>query len=179
MLPRVSLSALLGLEAHDVADLARERASFGALGADLVAPVFQGGRLSEERCAAIARWEAAVAGYRKAVQGALRDVSDQLIAIRKFTEARVELEKVVASLDEALGLASTRYDNGASAYFEVLDAQRRLFAAQLLLTSARRDEHVAFVRLYRALGGGWDASSSGSGPAPVAATPGAPAGTGP
>lgn len=40
-------------------------------------------------------------------------------------------------------------------YIDVLDAQRRYFDAQIGLSNAVRDEHLALVQLYKALGGGW------------------------
>jgi multidrug efflux system outer membrane protein len=51
-----------------------------------------------------------------------------------------------------------RYRSGVSSYFEVLDAQRRLFAAQLALVQVQRQYLVSTVDLYRALGGGWESA---------------------
>jgi len=42
-----------------------------------------------------------------------------------------------------------------TSYLEVLDTERQLFDAELQLAQAQRDELLAVVRLYRALGGGW------------------------
>ena len=42
-----------------------------------------------------------------------------------------------------------------TSYLEVLDNERQLFDAELDLARARRDELLAVVGLYRALGGGW------------------------
>jgi multidrug efflux system outer membrane protein len=58
-----------------------------------------------------------------------------------------------------------------SSFLEVLDTDRQLFDAQRDLVVARRDESVAVVQLYKALGGGWQAEA----PAAAAAPP--PAGT--
>ena len=46
-----------------------------------------------------------------------------------------------------------------ASYLEVLDTERQLFDAELLLAQAQRDELLAVVRLYRALGGGWATES--------------------
>jgi multidrug efflux system outer membrane protein len=42
----------------------------------------------------------------------------------------------------------------------VLDAQQQLFPAELALAQTRRDELLAVVALYRALGGGWSGYAS-------------------
>lgn len=38
----------------------------------------------------------------------------------------------------------------------MLDAQRRYFDAQIRLSNALRDQRLARVQLYKALGGGWE-----------------------
>ena len=57
--------------------------------------------------------------------------------------------------EEAVRLANLRYTSGLSAYFEVLDAQQQLFPAEISLARTHRDQLVAVVNLYKALGGGW------------------------
>ena len=52
-------------------------------------------------------------------------------------------------------LANIRYRGGVTSYLEVLDSERQLFDAELGLARSRRDELLAVVRIYRALGGGW------------------------
>jgi multidrug efflux system outer membrane protein len=167
-LPRVSLTALLGLDSSELAHLGDADATIASIGASLATPVLQGGRLEANAALAIARRDEAAAQWRKTVRSAFRDVADQVVAIRKLAEVRVELEREVGSLDQSLGLSRSRYEAGLSAYFEVLDAQRRLLPAQLLLARTKRDQYLALVRLYRALGGGWleggDASCAPSGP---------------
>jgi outer membrane protein, multidrug efflux system len=48
-----------------------------------------------------------------------------------------------------------RYQGGATSYLEVLDADTRLFDAELGLAQAELAELSGFVEIYRALGGGW------------------------
>ena len=60
----------------------------------------------------------------------------------------------------AVRLATLRYESGFSAYFEVLDAQEQLLAAETSVAQLRRDRLVAMVDLYRALGGGWPAAEA-------------------
>lgn len=56
---------------------------------------------------------------------------------------------------QALRLEELRYRNGVSSYLEVLDTQRTLFDAELQLVQTMRAQYVAVVKLYKALGGGW------------------------
>jgi multidrug efflux system outer membrane protein len=54
-------------------------------------------------------------------------------------------------------LSAARYDTGLTNYVEVLDAEQLLYPAESALGQTRRDQLVAVVNLYKALGGGWQA----------------------
>ena len=98
----------------------------------------------------------AFAAYEKAVRVALTEVSDSLIEFTKRREQRVEQEALVAARERSVYLSQLRYRGGLDSYLQVLDAETRLFAGQLDLADLKRDELTAIVRLYRALGGGWE-----------------------
>ena len=57
-------------------------------------------------------------------------------------------------------LAKLQYINGVIRYIDVLDAQRKFFDAQVEESKAVRNEHLALVGLYKALGGGWQPSDA-------------------
>ena len=77
----------------------------------------------------------------------------------KLVETERQRARTVAAYREAVRLANVRYTSGLSAYFEVLEAQQQLFPAEIGLAQTRRDQLVAVVSLYRALGGGWQAEA--------------------
>jgi outer membrane protein, multidrug efflux system len=153
--PTISLSAVLGLDSLSLERLVDYDAAFGSLGAGLLAPILTGGRLDAQECAAQARFRQAEAAWILAVQSALKDVADALAAVKHTRSVSARLAEQVAARQRALDLATQRFEGELASYFEVLDAQRELFPAELQLAGAKRDEHVAVVRLYRALGGGW------------------------
>jgi multidrug efflux system outer membrane protein len=153
-LPTLSISGFIGLEAP-ASTLGSGDAWAGNIGAGLFAPIFQGGRLAAQEEASRAVMDQAIASYRKSVQQALQEVADAAISIHKTREARSAHADQVKAITVAARLASKRYEGGVSSYFEVLDAQRQLFDAQLGLARAQRDELTSVVLLYRALGGGW------------------------
>ena len=96
-----------------------------------------------------------MAAYQQSVQSGFRDVSDALVGYRKTREFRVEQEALTRSLREYSRHSTLRYRGGVASYLEVLDADTKLFSAELDLAKARREELLAGVQLYRALGGGW------------------------
>ncbi|HEY4010817.1 MAG TPA: efflux transporter outer membrane subunit [Acidobacteriaceae bacterium] len=118
-------------------------------------PLFTGGKLRGQLELSKAQKEEMVLDYRKTILGALRDVSNALIAAEKTRDTRIEQEKLVASAQDATRLARIRYQGGAASYLEVLTNDSNLFTAQLSLITAQQNEAVSLVQLYTALGGGW------------------------
>jgi outer membrane protein, multidrug efflux system len=124
-------------------------------GAQVSQPIFTAGALRGNLRLAESQNQQALIAYRQSIQRAFGDVSDALIGYQKFHEVRVRQESTVADLQESVRLSNMRYKGGTTAYLEVLDGQRSLFAAELTLAQARGTEYQSLVQLYRALGGGW------------------------
>ena len=86
---------------------------------------------------------------------ALREVDDALIAHANAKRAVIVQRERVKDLGVYLHLAKLQYENGLVDYLNVLDAERRLFDAQLDLANGEADVFSTLVDLYKALGGGW------------------------
>ena len=155
--PRIGLSALGGSASSDLSDLLESGTSLWSLAASTAGPIFTAGRTTYDWRAAEAASSASRAAYEQTVLNALREVSDALTAREKLAQVRVPQERAVAALRESVKMATTRYVSGLSSYFEVLDAQLELYPAEFQLARTQRDERLAVVALYRALGGGWNA----------------------
>ena len=128
-------------------------------------PIFNAGRLVAQVDLAEAQTREAVIRYQQAIQGAVREVADSLVEVRKREEIRQEQVKLVAALQDASSLADMRYTGGVTSYLEVLDTETRLFGSQLFLVQTQLDNAVAVIQLYRSLGGGWFAEEAASTPA--------------
>ncbi len=165
-LPRLGLTTLYGGATDDLEDLVSGRANLWNVVGEATGPLFQGGLLLSEYRAQESGFDEAVANYEKVVLVALAEISDALVAQRTLAAERVQRERAVVSLQEALELALVRYRQGLASYYEVLDAQQQLFPAELLLADVLRDEHNTVVRLYAALGGGWQLDESWLPPTP-------------
>ena len=74
---------------------------------------------------------------------------------RRVKEIRTQQALLVATLHDRSQLAYMRYRGGVDTLLNALDADRDLFNAELSLTQTGRNELLALVQLYKALGGGW------------------------
>ena len=154
--PTLSLTGLFGNVSPELGDIVSKGKTWN-FGAGLLGPLFQAGALKHNREAAKARWEQARVEYEGTVTRSLAETSTALVARTKLVETERQRARAVQAYREAVRLASLRYRSGLSAYFEVLEAQQQLFPAEIGLAQTRRDQLIAAVSLYKAVGGGWQA----------------------
>ena len=138
-----------------LSDLFTGAAKTWQFGPAVTVPLFTGGRLRGNLKLAEARFRESLARYQQTVQGAFREVSDGLIAYQRTREFRARQEERTQANRDATELANVRYEGGVTSYLEVLYNEQELFAAELSLAFARRNELLSVIQLYRALGGGW------------------------
>ncbi len=172
--PSISLTGFFGFESTELGDLASAPARTWSLGANLLQPIFNSGQLQSRVEVAESQQRQVLSAYEQAILRALREVEDSLVGFRKSGELRGSQGERVLAQRKALELAEIRYRGDVAPYLDVLDAQRQLLEAELDEAAAIRDQYVALVQLYRALGGGWPAEPAAAPSA--AATPEAPAG---
>ena len=153
--PRIALTGSAGLASTALTSLFTGGAGLWSAAASAVQPVFNRGRLTSQRELAEARRQEATLIYVATVREAFREVADALVSHGRVRAFREQQELLRAAAADARRLADLRYQGGATSYLEVLDADTRLFSAELGLVEARRQELASIVESYRALGGGW------------------------
>jgi multidrug efflux system outer membrane protein len=153
--PQVLLTGSAQVGASSVTSVTSGPFGLYGLGPSVTVPIFNTGRTQAGVDSAEARREAAVLQYGQTIQTALREVSDAIVEYGKRREFRTQQQSLTESQRDAARLAKLRYRGGVTTYLEILDAERQLFTAELGLAQAQRDELLAVVQLYKALGGGW------------------------
>jgi multidrug efflux system outer membrane protein len=153
--PTISLTGLFGYASESLSDLLQNSANVWTLGGSAVGPIFSGGRISAELRASEAVQRQTLVGYLQTVQGAFRDVDDALVSVQKLREQLVVERRRVAALSDYARLAWLRYNEGYTSYIDVLDAQNKLFDAQLQYVSIQGEVYGSLVNTYKAMGGGW------------------------
>jgi multidrug efflux system outer membrane protein len=153
--PRISLTGFIGGVSGDLSSFLGSSGGLWTAGVNVLQPIYQGGRLRRNVEVTEARFDAAVAEYRRAALNAYREVANALVTIQKLAEQRVERQNGVTALSDAADLSRERYNAGLASYLEILNADENLFDQRLLLARVFGAELRARAELYRALGGGW------------------------
>ena len=153
--PQISLTGTYGNQSVPLHRLFTGNSRTWQYGADVFQQIFNAGRISYEVEVEEGLRMQAIYNYYLVIQQAFREVDDALIAHKISLELKDILEKQVEVLKVYLHLANLQYENGQTDYLNVLDAERRLFAAQLQLVQFQADTFNSLIALYAALGGGW------------------------
>ena len=158
MLPSLRLTASAGGYAHNVPDLLGSGTGLWSVGASILAPVFDAGRLRAQADISASLRDRAVFAYESVVRNAFAETENALTGVARLREQLEQAEGRRTATAEALRIAHNRYRNGYSSYLEELDAQRNSFSAETNVLQLRAGWLQAHVDLYRALGGGWSAT---------------------
>jgi len=154
-LPNFRLGGSLGLNAATVGALGNGASVVSSLLANVAMPLFDGGALRAQVRVQQAALEQARSAYQAAVLKALQEVEDALIALRGDRERLGHLQQAASAATNAAQLARLRYASGLVDFQTVLDTQRTQLGAQDSVAVAGADLGADHVRLYKALGGGW------------------------
>ena len=155
--PQIGLTSFLGKASPALSAFTAGSANFWNVGATITGPLFTGGQLYAQYKGSKAQFEQAQAFYQQTVLTAFQEVSDALITLQKQADIFTFNNQAAAALSSSVDLATQRYLNGMSSYYEVLEAQQQLYPAQIAAVEAQTGEWIAIVQLYQALGGGWPA----------------------
>jgi NodT family efflux transporter outer membrane factor (OMF) lipoprotein len=154
--PDLTLSGSIGLEALKAGDLytVAARSASGAVKAGWT--LFDGGQLRQKVAIETAYQEELFGAYEQAVLTALQDVENALTAYANEQARRRALADAVVAGQSAFRLARDKYASGLIDFETVLSTQQSLLSVQNSLASSEADLTSDLIRLYKALGGGWD-----------------------
>jgi NodT family efflux transporter outer membrane factor (OMF) lipoprotein len=151
--PKLDLTGTLTQQALTPGGLFNSVNNAWSIAAGLTQPLFDGGRLSAQRRAAIANYQATLAIYRQTILTAFGDVADRLQALSNDADRFKAESEAAAIAAQSLDLARRSYQAGNSGVLDVIDAERRYAQAQLDLSHAKAQRLMDTARLYLALGG--------------------------
>lgn len=159
-LPRLSLNGSIGALRVGTGGIEQDEStwSFGPLTLSL--PLFDGGRRVAAVTASESAYQSAIVGYQFKVRNAVREVEEALVNLNS-SQAR-ETDSQVASQGYGQSLAATqaRFNQGMASLVELEDGRRNAYAAHSALLALQMQRNLAWVALYRAVGGGFEPQQS-------------------
>ncbi|MEJ5301632.1 MAG: efflux transporter outer membrane subunit [Thermodesulforhabdaceae bacterium] len=154
--PKFSLTGSIGIEALSPGGLVSS-ATKTLMGQGIISlPIFKGGALKQAVEAEKALAEQALVTYKATILNALEEVENTLMAYSEELRRQESLAKAEEAARQAAELAKQRYASGLIDFGAVLEAERSHLAFQDQLIQSRGAVTSNIIRLYKALGGGWD-----------------------
>jgi multidrug efflux system outer membrane protein len=151
--PNFTLSLDLGAQITNPSFL------FSRLAGNLVGPIFNKGRIDKSIQFEEEKFNQLVIEYEQAYLLAFQEIEDALIAIDTYyKEFEIRKEQLELS-EEALNLSWVRYNEGITSFLEFINLQTSLFSAQLNASESYKLHLQSIVKLYLALGGGWQSEN--------------------
>ncbi len=154
-LPSISLTGFFGLASSELSSLFSSDAIAWNAGAGLFGPLFNWGKNLRRVEIEEARYQQVLLDYQQRVLLAFKEVEDALISIQTYRDETAARNLQLVAADNAVRLSRARYLGGETSYLEVLESERQQFNASLEAAATYTDQLVAYVQLYKALGGGW------------------------
>jgi len=151
--PRITLTGSVGLASDDLGGLFENRA--WQFAPRITLPIFDAGANQANLELSQANRDIAVAQYERSIQTAFREVADSLAGRATLGEQLRAQQAQAQAEEQRFRLADLRFQNGASSYLDVLEAQRALFQVQQAVVVVQAAQQQNLVTLYKALGGGW------------------------
>ena len=155
MLPSFTISGSAGWQGTTLSSLIGKNNLFWSIGGNVLAPLFHGGTLNNQRKAAIEAYRQSLASYHDTVLRALADVATTLEALQHDAEALDARQRALADATSSSQLVATNYRAGTAGYLDLLVANAQLRQAQITAIEAAAQRLQDTVSLFVALGGGW------------------------
>ncbi len=154
-LPNIQITGNWGSAADDHSDLFGHGTGFWNLGANITAPLFDGGTLKHKQKAAEATLRQSAAQYRSTVIDALQNVADTLHAVQSDAQTLAAAASADQAAARSLEIAKRQFALGDLSELALLTAEQARLQAAIALAQAQAGRYADSVALFQALGGGW------------------------
>ena len=158
-LPRLTLTGSLGGASSSLRDALDPASLIWSVGANLLAPVFDGGRRKADVEIRTAQQEQSLAAYASSALRAFQEVETALANERILQVREERLAIIVAELAEAVRVTELSYQTGAIDLLSLNQVKKQYFAAQRDLLRVQVERLKQRVNLHLSLGGSFDARS--------------------
>ncbi|TLX73268.1 efflux transporter outer membrane subunit [Labilibacter sediminis] len=152
--PSISLTGMFGAVSNDLSTMGAEGGIYQLTGG-LLGPVFHFGKNKRRVEMEREKTNQVRLNYEQTVLVTFQEVENALISVDTYNKEYEAIFNQRKAAENAAKLSAQRYDGGVTSYLEVLDSERTLFQSELTASEVNKQKLEAYIRLYKALGGGW------------------------
>ncbi|MBF0186057.1 MAG: efflux transporter outer membrane subunit [Magnetococcales bacterium] len=153
--PELSLAATVGSLSVAPGGLLSPASRFFQLGPQMKWPLFHGQALQAAVEVAEARRDQELIAWQKAAAEAIEEVEKALLRHQEAIERDEKLLRALTAQQQAMQLATVRYERGMSDFSVPLELARQVMNMELERLEMQHQRLSSGIALYKALGGGW------------------------
>lgn len=155
--PSFGISAALGFQAFNPSYLVKAPESLlYSIAGDVAAPLINRNAIKASYFSANAKQTQAVYQFERSIINGYIEVANQLASINNLGKSYELKAKQVQALTQSIEISNDLFRSSRADYLEVLMTQRDALEAKLELIETKQQQLSARVKIYQALGGGWN-----------------------
>lgn len=158
--PRITLAGSIGAMRASSIDARADGTVWSAGPIAITFPLFDGGTRQANALAAKVRYDVATTVYAARLRTAIQEVEGALVTLAGTANRSESAGIATDGFERSYRATAAGYGAGTASLFDLEDARRSMVSAQSALVDLRRERLLAWVSLYRAMGGGWSAPSA-------------------
>lgn len=153
--PSVGITAGIGYQAFNPSFLLKPESLLYTLAGDLAAPLINRNALKASYYSANAKQLQAIYNYERTILNAYVEVVNQVSKMDNLEKSYDLKSREVEALTQSVTISKDLFASARADYMEVLLTQREALESRFELIETKKEQMTARVRVYRALGGGW------------------------
>jgi len=154
--PRFTFNGTLQFATADMTSLFDSTSRLSNIGPAFQWNIFNAGSIRSNIKVQNERQKQALIKYEQTILQALEEVENAMVAYARQLDRQESLKQAVTATRKSANLAESLYKDGLKDFIYVLDAQRAMFTLEDQLVVSSAEVTANLIRLYKALGGGWD-----------------------
>jgi NodT family efflux transporter outer membrane factor (OMF) lipoprotein len=158
--PKLSLSGNITPTLQSMNSSALALAQTWSIGPTLNLPLFDGGKKAANVESAKAQYELAATRYQTKVRTAIKEVEESLVRLDTAKQRLPLAQQSAEHYQQVFSANQILFNNGLINGLELETARRNQLSAELAIKEMEQERISAWIALYRAVGGGWQASES-------------------
>lgn len=153
MFPKISLSALLGVESLRWGKLLLKDSLTHTITPSLTAPLFHFGALKENVTLQKMVKEEQVQAYQQSLLQAANEIKNAILSLYQEHQHYLLLRETYNHADTVTKLMQSKYKNGLIDYTDVLQSEQNRLQAQMQMIKSSGTLYANLIRFYKAIGG--------------------------
>jgi outer membrane protein, multidrug efflux system len=153
--PRITLAGSIGASRVSSLGVSTDGTVWSVGPVAITFPLFDGGMRRVNAEAAQVRYATATTVYAARLRTAIQEVEGALVTLESTARRSESAGVATDGFERSYRATSASYHAGAASLLDLEDARRSLVAAQSTLIELRRERLLAWIALYRSMGGGW------------------------